>query len=37
MEPSPGNLLPNFKTHNYAYGFAKKTEFASIPLFGREE
>ncbi|CAD8156300.1 unnamed protein product [Paramecium octaurelia] len=37
LEPTPGNLFPNFKTHNYAYGFAKKSDFIAIQLFGREE
>ncbi|CAD8074136.1 unnamed protein product [Paramecium sonneborni] len=37
VEPTQGNLLPNFKTHNYAYGFAKKSDFIAIQLYGRED
>ncbi|CAD8171450.1 unnamed protein product [Paramecium pentaurelia] len=37
VEPTQGNLLPNFKIHNYAYGFAKKSDFIAIQLYGRDE
>lgn len=29
IPPFPGNLFPELRTHNYAYGFKKKIDFAN--------
>lgn len=37
IPPFPGNLFPELRTHNYAYGFKKKIDFANQQIFGRDD
>lgn len=37
LEPTEKNLFPNFKSHAFTFGFAKRLEFKDVQLFGRDE